>query len=96
MRIAPLIGLPQVTGNLAFEEPIVIESIGNATYNGLQTTFKKRFSNGLDFQAAYTWSHAIDDAADPLVAPGGNRNIARNSSTSTRSAEAPTTICDTG
>jgi len=35
--------------------------------------------HGIDFQAAYTWSHAIDDAADPLVAPGGNRNIARNS-----------------
>jgi hypothetical protein len=45
----------------------------------LQTVFHKRLSYGLDFQAAYTWSHAIDDAADPLVAPGGNRNIARNS-----------------
>jgi hypothetical protein len=41
--------------------------------------FNKRFSNSFQFQAAYTWSHAIDDAADPLVAPGGNRNIARNS-----------------
>ena len=79
LRIAPLLGLPQVTGNLAFEEPIIVKSIGNATYNGLQTTFRKRLSNGIDFQAAYTWSHAIDDAADPLVAPGGNRNIARNS-----------------
>ena len=79
LRIAPLVGLPQVTGNTAFEEPIVIESVGNATYNGLQSVFHKRFSHGLDFQAAYTWSHAIDDAADPLVAPGGNRNIARNS-----------------
>jgi hypothetical protein len=79
LRIAPLVGLPQVTGNTAFEEPIVIESVGNATYDGLQTVFRKRMGHGLDFQAAYTWSHAIDDAADPLVAPGGNRNIARNS-----------------
>ena len=79
LRILPLLGLPQVTGNLAFEEPVIVKSIGNATYNGLQTTFRKRFSGGIDFQAAYTWSHAIDDAADPLVAPGGNRNIARNS-----------------
>jgi hypothetical protein len=68
-----------VTGNQAFEEPIVLRSVGNATYNGLQTVFHKRFSHGVQFQAAYTWSHAIDDAADPLVAPGGNRNIARNS-----------------
>jgi hypothetical protein len=79
LRITPLLGLPQVTGNLAFVEPILIKSIGNGTYNGLQTTFHKRFGHGLEFQAAYTWSHAIDDAADPLVATGGNRNIARNS-----------------
>jgi Carboxypeptidase regulatory-like domain/TonB dependent receptor len=79
LRIAPLLGLPQVTGNLAFEEPILNESIGNATYNGLQGVFHKRFSRGVDFQAAYTYSHAIDDSNDPLLAPGGNRNIARNS-----------------
>ncbi|MGH9771846.1 MAG: carboxypeptidase regulatory-like domain-containing protein, partial [Candidatus Acidiferrales bacterium] len=79
LRIAPLLGYPQVTGNLAFIEPILIKSIGNATYNGLQVTFNKQFSHGVQFQAAYTWSHAIDDAADPLVAPGANRNIARNS-----------------
>ncbi len=79
LRIAPLLGLPQVTGNTAFIEPILIETVGNATYDGLQTVFRKRLSFGLNFQAAYTWSHAIDDAADPLVAPGGNRNIARNS-----------------
>jgi hypothetical protein len=79
LRFGPLAGLPKVTGNLAFEEPIMVKSIGNATYEGLQTTFRRRFSGGVDLQAAYTWSHAIDDAADPLVAPGGNRNIARNS-----------------
>jgi len=79
LRIAPLLGLPQVTGNLAFEEPIIVKSIGNGTYNALQTTFRKRFGHGFDLQAAYSWSHAIDDAADPLVAVGGNRNIARNS-----------------
>ena len=75
----PLLDLPQVTGNTAFIEPAIVRSIGNATYNALQTVFTKEFSSGLQFQAAYTWSHAIDDAPDPLVAPGGNRNIARNS-----------------
>ena len=79
LRIAPLLGLPQVTGNLAFSEPVVIRSVGNATYNGLQMVFRKQLSHGVQFQAAYTWSHAIDDAADPIDAPGGNRNIARNS-----------------
>ena len=81
LRFGPLGGpYPQVTGNLAFDEPTVIRSIGNATYNALQTVFNKQFSHGFQFQAAYTWSHAIDDAADPLVAgQPGNRNIARNS-----------------
>src|ERR1700733_2000005 len=79
LRLGPLAGLPEVTGNLAFFEPIEIKSIGNATYNGLQSVFHKRLGHGIDFQAAYTWSHAIDDANDPLVAPGGDRNIARNS-----------------
>jgi Carboxypeptidase regulatory-like domain/TonB dependent receptor/TonB-dependent Receptor Plug Domain len=79
LRLGPLVGLPQLTGNLALFEPAVDKSIGNATYEGLQTTFRKRLGYGLDLQIAYTWSHAIDDANDPLVAPGGDRNIARNS-----------------
>ncbi len=76
---APLEGFPQVTGNLAFVEPGLVESVGNATYEGLQSVFHKRLSNGLDFQAAYTYSHAIDDSNDPLAAPGGNRTFARDS-----------------
>jgi Carboxypeptidase regulatory-like domain/TonB dependent receptor len=79
LRILPLLGLPQVTGNTAFDEPIEIKSIGNSTYNGLQAMFHKRFSSGIDFQASYTWSHAIDDSNDPIDAPGGDRNIARDS-----------------
>lgn len=79
LRYGPFAGLPQLTGNLAFFEPVVFRSVGNGTYNGLQASFNKQFSHGIQFQAAYTWSHAIDDAADPLVATAGNRNIARNS-----------------
>jgi hypothetical protein len=79
LRFGPIVGLPQVTGNLALQEPIVIRSIGNGTYNGLQAVFNKQFGHGVQFQAAYTWSHAIDDAADPIDATAGNRNIARNS-----------------
>jgi hypothetical protein len=81
LRIAPALGLgyPQVTGNTVFSEPIVVESVGNSTYNALQVGFNKQLANGLQFQANYSWSHAIDDAADPLVTTFGNRNIARNS-----------------
>jgi hypothetical protein len=36
----------------------------NSVYNGLQVKVDKRYSHGLDFQASYTWSKAIDDASD--------------------------------
>jgi hypothetical protein len=35
-----------------------------SNYNGLQLRLEKRFSNGLQFEAAYTYSHALDDASD--------------------------------
>jgi hypothetical protein len=35
-----------------------------SNYNGLQVRLEKRFSHGLQFEAAYTFSHALDDASD--------------------------------
>jgi hypothetical protein len=35
---------------------------GSSTYHGLQTQLNRRFSNGLQLQAAWTYSHAIDNA----------------------------------
>ena len=49
-------------------------TIGNSTYNALQAQLNRRFSNGLQFGASYTWSHAIDDspgAFDYYSANGG-------------------------
>ena len=40
--------------------------IAMSTYNSLQTTFEKRFSNGIQFLANYTWSSFIDDSDDIL------------------------------
>jgi hypothetical protein len=34
-----------------------------SNYNALQLRLEKRFSNGLQFEAAYTYSHALDDAS---------------------------------
>lgn len=39
---------------------------GISEYNGLQTKLQKRITHGLEFLATYTWSHAMDDAAEPL------------------------------
>ena len=38
------------------------EPWGASTYHGLQTQLNRRFSNGLQFQVAYTWSHTIDNS----------------------------------
>jgi len=35
---------------------------GWSTYNALQSSLTRRFTNGLTFQAAYTWSHTIDNS----------------------------------
>lgn len=41
-------------------------SEGNSEYNGFQATLERRFSNGMNFLANYTWSHCRGDAGDPL------------------------------
>lgn len=45
-----------------FTSPVVgFLSNGNSTYHGLSGQLIRRFSNGLQLTAAYTWSHLIDD-----------------------------------
>ncbi len=52
--------------NAGFGNSIVADlPLGSSNYNGLETQLKKRFSGGLTFQAAYTYSRTIDnDTAD--------------------------------
>jgi len=38
-----------------------IESSGFSIYNSLQVSAERRMARGLNFQAAYTWAHAIDN-----------------------------------
>lgn len=38
-----------------------LASGGVSNYNGLQTSFQRRFSKGLAFDANYTWGHALSD-----------------------------------
>ncbi|HWP43168.1 MAG TPA: hypothetical protein VNO14_08045, partial [Blastocatellia bacterium] len=44
----------------------LVTSIFDSNYHGLQTTLTKRLSYRLSFQAAYTWSKAIDHASKGL------------------------------
>ncbi len=40
---------------------VIAPTIGNSNYHGLNLRLEKRFSRGLQFNANYTWSKAIDD-----------------------------------
>jgi hypothetical protein len=37
-----------------------------STYSSMQATLQKRYSNGLSFNANYTFAHALDASSDPL------------------------------
>ncbi|MDP9113908.1 MAG: carboxypeptidase-like regulatory domain-containing protein, partial [Acidobacteriota bacterium] len=39
---------------------------GNSIYHGLATELSRRFSKGLFFKTAYTWSHTLDDSTADL------------------------------
>ena len=54
-----------------------MQSSSNSSYNSLQASVTKRFSQGLTFLASYTWSHSLDDysgdptgTSDVTVVPG--------------------------
>jgi hypothetical protein len=55
-------------GNYAYPGNILasigeVSTIGNSNYNAFQATFDKRLSHGLQFLAAYTYSHSFDDGS---------------------------------
>ncbi len=39
------------------------DTIANSSYNSFQADLEKRFSNGLQMQAAYTYSKSLDQAS---------------------------------
>jgi hypothetical protein len=58
----PGTGCP-VDGIPVFANIFAEDTIGSSSYNSFQTSLEKRFSHGLQFQAAYTWSKSIDQAS---------------------------------
>ena len=53
----PLDGIP------VFSSIYAQDTIANSAYNSLQTSLEHRFSHGLQFEIAYTYSKSIDDAS---------------------------------
>lgn len=68
--------------NQQFSNIIYLSNQADSVYHSLQTTIRKRFSNGLLFNLSYTFSKVIDDqSADPVVAsyaPGLDTAIDNN------------------
>lgn len=50
-------------GNPIFTNIFAEDTIATSAYNSFQTMLEKRFSHGVQFQAAYTWSKSIDWAS---------------------------------
>ncbi|MGO9404639.1 MAG: carboxypeptidase regulatory-like domain-containing protein [Terriglobales bacterium] len=65
--------------NNAFLHAEVFNNAASSIYHALQANLTKRMSQGLTFQAAYTWAHAIDNSSDPLTPSTGNQGFPRNS-----------------
>ena len=70
--------------------------LGASSYNGLATQVNRRFSNGLQFQAAWTWSHTIDNGTADFFFPRSlGRAVRRTSRTSPMIGATPTWITPT-
>ena len=41
--------------------------LGNSTYHGMATQLSRKYSNGLQFVVAHTWSHNIDDSTSVVA-----------------------------
>ena len=50
-------------GTPVFSSIFAQDTIANSAYNSLQVSLERRFSKGLQFLAAYTWSRSFDEAS---------------------------------
>jgi hypothetical protein len=57
---------------------IVNEANGTSNYNGLQLRLAHHMTNGFQYTAAYTWSHALDNSLGAFSSIGNNQTIFTN------------------
>ncbi len=68
--------------NKALGAYTIFDSSAASSYHALQTSLTKRYSQGFQFSAAYTFSHALDDVSDVFdvagayALPQDDRNLA--------------------
>jgi hypothetical protein len=73
------IGLPASVPDSRFGGVTQIQTVAVSNYNGLTLTAQHRFSRGLQLQANYTWSHALDE-----ISNGGFNQFIANGTNSGR------------
>jgi hypothetical protein len=69
LDLEPICPPPFYAGNAELRVPylgydmnsVLYEAEGISNYDALQVSLRKRLSNGLQFTASYTWSHALDE-----------------------------------
>ena len=79
----PLCPGPYYAGNTEVRVPyigydmnsVLYEAEGISNYNALQAQVRKRLSNGLEFTASYTWSHALDEQSGLGLFMTGNNPL---------------------
>jgi Carboxypeptidase regulatory-like domain len=67
----PFANLPTTVPDSRFGVVAQSQNIANSNYNGLITSMNHSFSGGLQFQASYTWSHALDEISNNSLSPFG-------------------------
>jgi len=71
-------GLPAATPDPRFGVVAQTQNVGNSNYNGVTLTAAHNFNGGFQFQASYTYSHALDEISNSSLNPFGlnaNNNV---------------------
>jgi hypothetical protein len=61
--------------NSSFGTMMDVKSNINSSYNALVAQFNRKMTNGLQFLANYTWSHAIDDGQNSFTQTAQYQNV---------------------
>jgi outer membrane receptor protein involved in Fe transport len=70
--------------NGLFTTNVVVSNAAWSYYNAMQLEWTKRLSRNLSFQAAYTWSKAIDTTSEATFVGAGDNNQNGNNTRSSR------------
>ncbi|HLY20028.1 MAG TPA: TonB-dependent receptor [Bryobacteraceae bacterium] len=87
LNLEPYDPAPEYAGNAPGRVPyigydmnsVLYKTEGISNYNALQLQARKRLSNGLQFTASYTWSHALDEQSGLGLFFTGNNPLAPKS-----------------